>query len=773
MATAAGPPPGRAALPPGHRVNHPGAIRRVMDMRPFFRLPTPRPRDVRRRVPAASLPLAILLATAACGGGGDAGGPAAPPAITSVAVTPTSLALQGIGATGSLSASLTPASASGAISWASSDAAVAAVAGSGAVATVTAIAGGTATITATAGGRSATATVTVTPIVRALSAAAPTATVRVGASTPLSITTQADPGAVTTLAYVSSAPAIATVNEAGVVNGVATGTATVTVSAVAFPGVTTSVAVTVLPPEVRTLAFATSAVTLVPAQPQPLAVVARDEAGVVIASPTVTYASSAEGVATVSTSGVVTAVAPGTTTVTATAGTATATATVTVLDGGYVTPAGGTVTALGGQVQLSVPAGALGAPTAFTVRAAPTPPASARLLANTAVLIEPAVAFAAPATLRLAYPAPLAADVVETQLRLARLDGATWQEQPVRPVDRTGRRVSAPATASGTWAVFVPPPSLRSYAKLAGREVGTAVSADALRSDATYRQLLAAEFNSVTPENVMKFGPIHPAPATYAFANADSLLAFAEANDMRVHGHVLLWHDQQPAWLTSGTPTRASLLAALKDHIQTVVTRYAGRIATWDVANEVIADNGTGLRASFWTTIVGPDVIDSAFTWARRYDPGAKLYLNDYAVEAINRKSDSLFALAQRLRAAGVPIDGVGLQAHFLVNPPSLAQQAANIARFAATGFDVRITELDVRLADGTDGLAAQATAYGDAVRACRTQLRCRAITVWGFTDKYSWIPGAFPGFGRAHLWDQAFAPKPAYTAFLNAWAVP
>jgi endo-1,4-beta-xylanase len=132
-----------------------------------------------------------------------------------------------------------------------------------------------------------------------------------------------------------------------------------------------------------------------------------------------------------------------------------------------------------------------------------------------------------------------------------------------------------------------------------------------------------------------------------------------------------------------------------------------------------------------------------------------------------------LFALATRLKARGIPIDGIGLQAHFLVNPPSLAQQTANIARFTAAGFDVRITELDVRLADGTDGLAAQATAYGNAVRACRTQARCRAVTTWGFTDKYSWVPGSFPGFGRALPFDANFAPKPAYFSLRDAFAAP
>ncbi|MBL8959550.1 MAG: endo-1,4-beta-xylanase, partial [Gemmatimonadetes bacterium] len=506
---------------------------------------------------------------------------------------------------------------------------------------------------------------------------------------------------------------------------------------------------------------------------QALSVTARDAAGAIVNSPAISWTASAPTVATVAPNGTVTAVAVGTSVITATAGSATATATVTVGEGGFLTTSGGTITALGGQVQLVVPTGALAAPTALTVRVASSLSADARLIAGTGVVIEPAVSFATPATLRLRYPSPLAPDVVETQLRLGRLTGTSWQDEPVRLVDRTGRFASALVTSSGTWAVFVPPPSLRGYAQVRGLEVGTAVSDDALRGDTTYRRILAAEFNTVTPENVMKFGPIHPGPTTYAFAGADTLLAFAAANGMTVHGHALLWHNQQPSWLTSGAPTRASLLAALKSHIETVVGRYAGRIATWDVANEMIADGQGGLRASFWTTIVGPDVIDSAFAWARRADPAAKLYLNDYAVEGINPKSDSLLALARRLRTAGIPIDGVGFQAHFLVNPPSLAQQTANIARFTAAGFDVRYTELDVRLADGTDGLAAQGTAYGNAVRACRTQSRCRAVTTWGFTDKYSWIPGAFPGFGRAHVYDATFAPKPAYFSWRDALVNP
>jgi len=159
--------------------------------------------------------------------------------------------------------------------------------------------------------------------------------------------------------------------------------------------------------------------------------------------------------------------------------------------------------------------------------------------------------------------------------------------------------------------------------------------------------------------------------------------------------------------------------------------------------------------------------------WARRTDPNARLFLNDYSVETVNRKSDSLYALVVRLKASGIPIDGVGLQGHFTLPGPNTAQLTANLTRFAAAGFDIRYTELDVRLVDGTDNLAAQGSVYGATIDACLAQPRCKALTTWGFTDRYSWIPGAFPGFGRALLFDQFFAPKPAYRALQDALARP
>ncbi len=526
-------------------------------------------------------------------------------------------------------------------------------------------------------------------------------------------------------------------------------------------------------PVVATIVVASPTSSLVPGQPQQLTAVARDASGNLMTGVTLTWASSVGTVATVTTDGRISAVTPGASTITASSGNVTGATTVTVVDGGYITASGGTITALDGEFRLELTSGAVPMPTAFVVRKATTVPTNERLLPTTVFTIEPVLTFTSPATLRVRYPATLDVSVVETQLRLARVAGAAWSEYDVQPVDRSSRVASAAVTSTGTFGVFIPPPSLRSLAQRRGFDFGSAVSAFALRTDSAYRRVLGAEFNFATAENAMKFGDIHPASGVYAFSDADTVVGYAVANGMKLHGHVLLYHDQQPAWLTAGTPTRTSLLAILKEHIETVVGRYAGKISSWDVANQLIDDDTGGLRQSFWITVVGPDVIDSAFVWTRRKDPVAKLYLGDFSVEAINRKSDAMLALAKRLRASGIPIDGIGIQAILSFPLATSAQVTANLARFAAENFDIRITQLDVRLANGTDGLAEQAVGFGNMTAACLAQPRCKSVTTWGFTDQWSWIPGAFTGFGRALPFDLRYAPKPAYTALRDVLGRP
>lgn len=525
------------------------------------------------------------------------------------------------------------------------------------------------------------------------------------------------------------------------------------------------------PVDVASVTVSVGALDLVPGQSETVTATPRDASGGAISGVSPTWSSSAGSVATVTASGAVTAVAAGTATLTASAGGRSATVNVVVGDGGVVGAAGGTVTALGGLLRLEIPQGALSSTATIRISAVSSPPGGDRLVAATAVRITPeSLAFGAGTRLSLVYPAELAGAVVEHRIRLGRLEGAGWTDLDVLPVDVPARRAEGAIGTGGTYAVLVPPLTMRDAARARGVDFGAALSRDALANDAAYRDLLASEYTSITPENVMKFGPIHPAPNTYDFQGADDAVEFAETWGMAVHGHVLLWHSQQPAWVMAGSQTRTSLLADLKDHIETVVGRYAGRIASWDVANEVIADDGTGLRPTFWTETVGADVIDSAFVWAHRADPEARLYLNDYSVAAIGAKSDSLLALATRLRDAGIPVHGIGLQGHILHTWPAPSAFKPNVDRIAAAGFDVRYTEVDVRLPDGQDLLAEQADQYRNVAEACLAQPRCTALTTWGATDRYSWIPGWFSGFGRALPFDEFYLPKPAYHAIREAF---
>jgi len=310
--------------------------------------------------------------------------------------------------------------------------------------------------------------------------------------------------------------------------------------------------------------------------------------------------------------------------------------------------------------------------------------------------------------------------------------------------------------------------SLRTYASRRNVYVGSAIDRGFRypgSDGVTFRSTMARQFNMLTAENDMKHDRIHPARDTYRFDPADSLVTFAEANGMRVRGHTLVFHNQLATWLTSGTWTKDEAKALLVDHITKVVAHYRGRIAEWDVVNEVIGDNGS-LRSGFWLDRIGPEYIELAFRTARAADPTVGLYYNDYNIEGISAKSDSAYAFVRDLLARGVPITGVGFESHFQVGgvPTSIA---ANIARFAALGVKVHITELDIRMQlPSTSGLlATQAQNYRDVVLACVSGPACDTVVFWGFTDRESWIPSTFPGWGDALLFDSAYQPKPAFTS--------
>jgi endo-1,4-beta-xylanase len=311
-------------------------------------------------------------------------------------------------------------------------------------------------------------------------------------------------------------------------------------------------------------------------------------------------------------------------------------------------------------------------------------------------------------------------------------------------------------------------PSLRQVSDL---RIGAAVEPGFL-AEAAYRSTVSREFNTLTPENVMKFDHIHPAPESFDFCDSDALVSFAAANHMQVRGHTLVWHQQLPEWLSRGEFSRVELIAILRNHIQTVVGRYRGQVWAWDVVNEAFESDGS-LRDSLWLRGIGPEYIEMAFRWAHEADPDALLFYNDYAAEGMGAKSDAVYAMLSRLRGQGVPVDGAGLQMHLEAGKASATGITRNMQRLAALGLEIHVTEMDVRVALPATAakLQAQADTYREVIGACVSVSACRSITFWGVSDSHSWIAasGSFEGYGSALLLDEAYGAKPAYQGVREA----
>jgi endo-1,4-beta-xylanase len=334
----------------------------------------------------------------------------------------------------------------------------------------------------------------------------------------------------------------------------------------------------------------------------------------------------------------------------------------------------------------------------------------------------------------------------------------------------TAAVIAIAGTGSATAdAAAVPDPTTSTLRELAAHtklHIGTAVDTAALQADSTYREMVAEQFSSVTAENVMKWETIEPQRGVYDFSAADELVSFARANRQSVRGHTLLWHNQLPAWLTSGTWTKAELRSILRQHILAEAGHFRGRVWAWDVVNEAFNDDGT-LRDTLWLRVIGPSYIADAFRWAHQADPKAVLFYNDYNIEGVNPKSDAVFELVRSLRASGVPVHGVGLQGHLGTQYDAPGDVLQNLRRFARLGVDTAITEADVRSVLPVDSaeLQAQANGYSLMMESCLLVRSCVSYTVWGFTDKYQWVPGVFEGQGAAALFDENYVARPAYDA--------
>lgn len=325
---------------------------------------------------------------------------------------------------------------------------------------------------------------------------------------------------------------------------------------------------------------------------------------------------------------------------------------------------------------------------------------------------------------------------------------------------------------------------------LAGRRnivFGAAIEPDPVERDPDFAALLRRECTGLTPENHMKWNVLRPAPRQFDFDGADRVVAIARSQGAAVHGHALLWHEANPAWLARELNPRTAM-EILTEHIDGVVGRYRGRVRSWDVVNEAVERNDQrpdGLRRSLWLEALGPYYIPLAFEAAHRADPSARLVFSDYGLEYddeswMREKRGTMLELLYGWKRAGVPIHALGIQGHLLGDRPAAFGSGLRtfLRDVARLGLDVYVTELDVndQKAPGSiqqrdEAVAGIYRAFLDAVLA---EPAVKMVTTWGLTDRYTSKAGMFPRADGAPVrplpFDRDLARKPAWFAMADAF---
>lgn len=315
--------------------------------------------------------------------------------------------------------------------------------------------------------------------------------------------------------------------------------------------------------------------------------------------------------------------------------------------------------------------------------------------------------------------------------------------------------------------------------------VGAALSQNQVESTGSGAMtLVKQQFNSITPENLLKWQNVHPEPDTFNFEPADRYTEFGKENDMFIVGHTLVWHNQTPDWVFESAegerPDRHELLQRMENHISAVAGRYSGTIDGWDVVNEAFEDDGSW-RETHWYEIIGEDYIDKAFQFAHEADPDASLYYNDYNLW-MPEKRDAVIDLVKNLQSKDIKIDAVGMQAHLGLEQPTVDQMERSIEAFAELGTDVMITELDINVGrylnendiefEGSlpDSLQQKlADRYADLFALfVKHSNRITRVTFWGVNDEQSWLNYRVEGDNYPLLFDRANKPKPAFYAVIE-----
>lgn len=326
--------------------------------------------------------------------------------------------------------------------------------------------------------------------------------------------------------------------------------------------------------------------------------------------------------------------------------------------------------------------------------------------------------------------------------------------------------------------------------------IGTALSTDQIEEkDKKVDSLIKKEFNAITAENIMKSMYTHPQKDKYDFTLSDKFVAYGEKNKMFIHGHTLIWHSQLAPWMEKIADS-TEMKAFMQDHITTIVSKYKGRINSWDVVNEALNDDGT-LRESVFLKTLGEKYLVDAFKLAEKADPKAKLYYNDYNIEEPAKRAGAI-ALIKKIKAEGGKVDGVGIQGHWRLQSPSIEEIEKSILEYSALGIKVAFTELDITVLpnpwdlkgadvnqkfEGNAKMNPYPKALPDSIQNklaeryesifklfLKHKDKISRVTFWGVYDGQSWL-NDWPIKARTNYplpFDAALKHKPAYDSILK-----
>lgn len=301
--------------------------------------------------------------------------------------------------------------------------------------------------------------------------------------------------------------------------------------------------------------------------------------------------------------------------------------------------------------------------------------------------------------------------------------------------------------------------------------IGVAININEFKNNPTYKSIADKQFNSFTAENIFKAEYLHPEETIFDWTDADALSDFCLTSGKRLHGHTLIWQQQLPQWILNYSGSAADWEKLFKNHIETIVLHFKGKVTSWDVVNEAFNDDGT-LKNNIWKQKIGDTYIEKAFTYAHDADPDVLLFYNDFSLESNPTKRNSIIHYFNNLRVRGVKIDGIGLQMHVSISSPEASQVAESLQDIVANNYKIHISELDISVNPLSQNIHPnQALFENQADYLGKIILNYKqvpskfqyGITFWGVSDKDSWIPAYFNREDYPLLYDNNYLPKPAY----------